>query len=74
MTLYDVLKGIIGRAKVAGGIDRAPAWLHADRLALCMRCPALDGSVLDGGRCRDCGCPVDLKARVKAERCPRGRW
>lgn len=70
MTLFDFIKGVIGRAKVASGVDRTPPDRYEARLGLCSICPALTGE----GRCMDCGCPVRLKALVNGERCPRGLW
>lgn len=39
------------------------------RLALCLLCPAHNG-----GRCAECGCPVDKKTSYPTEACPLGHW
>ncbi len=45
--------------------ERAGQEIYAKRLDLCKRCPSLEN-----GLCRECGCFVELRAAVKANRCP----
>lgn len=45
--------------------ERASEQAYATRLDLCRRCPSLEN-----GLCRECGCFVELRAAVKANRCP----
>lgn len=39
------------------------------RLEVCKKCPSFEQ-----GKCLRCGCFVDLKARLRTERCPEGKW
>lgn len=39
------------------------------RLAICAGCPFLQET-----RCSACGCFIALKAGLKAEKCPKGKW
>jgi hypothetical protein len=47
-------------------VDDATA---ADRLAICKRCPQLDGDT-----CRLCGCHMPVKVRWAEQSCPIGKW
>lgn len=49
---------------------------HQRRLNICLRCPSYDP---DGwgrgiGRCRECGCAVKAKTKIKSQKCPVGKW
>lgn len=41
------------------------------RLEICQQCPLLDH---DAGRCRECGCFMRTKARIKIANCPLDKW
>ncbi len=41
------------------------------RLAICKTCEHFDP---EPERCRQCGCAMALKAYLKAEKCPVGKW
>lgn len=68
-----VRRGVKGIAKAVAHIDAAPADVAASRLAACESCDHLRRGKL-GRYCDQCGCYVDLKVRVAAERCPIGTW
>ena len=59
--------------------DEAPGHLRRERLAIC-RGVLVDGSdacehlAWPGMNCEVCGCFVDLKAIVKKQKCPKGKW
>lgn len=50
----------------AGGINEE---LGKQRTKVCRNCVNYDN-----GRCKECGCFIDLKTRVPQEECPIGRW
>lgn len=41
------------------------------RINICEQCPLLDKAA---GRCRECGCFVRTKAKLKSDHCPLGKW
>lgn len=43
--------------------------LYEERLSLCKRC-----DLLAEGMCRACGCYVELRAVMKKNGCPYGKW
>lgn len=48
---------------------KAPEALYENRLSTCKECEKLSE-----GTCLACGCYVELRAAVKASRCPHKRW
>ena len=48
---------------------RAPRPLYEQRLARCKDC-----DLLLSGMCRACGCFVELRAAIAANRCPYEKW
>jgi hypothetical protein len=40
-----------------------------ERLAKCYQCPSYSD-----GQCHECSCFVSVKALLKTERCPLGKW
>lgn len=44
---------------------------YEKRIAICAECPSLDR---EAGRCRECGCFVRTKAKIKSDQCPLGKW
>lgn len=40
-----------------------------NRINTCKGCPFLNES-----RCSECGCFINVKAGLKAEKCPKGKW
>ncbi|MBD5532570.1 MAG: hypothetical protein HDQ98_10320 [Lachnospiraceae bacterium] len=48
---------------------KAPEALYENRLSACKECEKLSE-----GTCLACGCYVELRAAVKASRCPHKRW
>ncbi|HIY61091.1 MAG TPA: hypothetical protein H9831_10515 [Candidatus Eisenbergiella pullistercoris] len=54
------------------GLDdeiRAPKALYEKRLSCCKSC-----GMLLSGMCRACGCFVELRAAIAANRCPYEKW
>jgi hypothetical protein len=43
----------------------------AERYAECLRCDRLFRPTR---QCKECGCFMPLKVRVKGEKCPMGKW
>jgi hypothetical protein len=39
------------------------------RLAICQGCERFDN-----GKCKDCGCYMKFKARMRSQHCPQGKW
>lgn len=73
-----LLHGAVGLVKAGGhvvGINGVPLEVVDSRAAECLgrgphRCDA-------GGKgwfCKECGCIIAAKIRVRSERCPRGYW
>lgn len=48
---------------------RTEEGLYEERLAVCREC-----DMLLQGMCRKCGCYVELRAAVKNNVCPQGKW
>lgn len=48
---------------------RAEKHLYEERLEICREC-----DMLLQGMCRKCGCYVELRAAVRKNVCPRGKW
>lgn len=67
-----VAKGVRGLAKVAAGIDNAPEAVREERRRICAECLGVEL----GWRteCPVCRCFIKAKTRLKAERCPDGKW
>jgi len=65
----DLVRGAVGVAKAALGVQAAPDETVRARWAACLACEAHDC-----GRCRECGCFTGAKIRVAGESCPRGLW
>lgn len=43
----------------------------AERLEICKACPAF---VAKRNQCRECGCIMTAKTRLKGAKCPLGKW
>ena len=65
----DLVRGAVGVAKAALGVQPAPAEVVRERWAACLACEDHDC-----GRCMACGCFTGAKVRVAGESCPRGVW
>ena len=68
-TVGDLVRGAVGVAKAALGVQAAPADVVRERWAACLACESHDC-----GRCTACGCFTGAKIRVAGESCPRGAW
>ncbi len=44
---------------------------YRQRMQICTRCPKYEPTL---ARCRECGCFLKLKARIKSMECPLGKW
>jgi hypothetical protein len=44
------------------------------RLKVCNSCEHLEKKFLSPSKCGGCGCVVKLKAVIKGEECPLGKW
>ena len=44
------------------------------RLETCDRCEMLSISMTVARRCSECGCFIDVKARLQNQNCPLGKW
>jgi hypothetical protein len=42
-----------------------------ERLAICRECPRLFKPTMT---CKECGCFMQVKARIPAQSCPLGKW
>ncbi len=69
VTVGDMVRGAVGVAKAALGVQAAPVEVVRARWAACLAC-----AEHDCGRCIACGCFTGAKVRVAGESCPRGVW
>jgi hypothetical protein len=68
-TVGDLVRGAVGVAKAALGVQAAPTEVVRARWAACLACEDHDC-----GKCSACGCFTGAKVRVAGESCPRGAW
>ena len=68
-TVGDLVRGAVGVAKAATGVDRAPEETITARWESCLSCEHHDR-----GRCMKCGCFTAAKIRVASSVCPAERW
>tara|TARA_R110002012_G_scaffold236799_2_gene410522 strand:+ start:509 stop:847 length:339 start_codon:yes stop_codon:yes gene_type:complete len=54
---------------VASGAQSTPPHVKRSRLEICNTCDKLQGS-----RCSECGCFVEMKAGWASEACPLAKW
>jgi hypothetical protein len=64
MSALNVLKTALRTGKVLADKE-----IIEDRVKKCKDC-----SFLRGNRCMSCGCFVSIKAGLKSEKCPEGKW
>ena len=65
-SLFDIA------TNAAKGIDQSvPEEVAKYRLDICNNCPRLFAPT---GNCKDCGCFVRAKTKIKQEACPNGYW
>jgi len=60
--IASVLKGMKARELAADTVLK-------ERLAVCLEC-----GQLNGGTCMGCGCLVELRAALRPNACPFGKW
>lgn len=80
----NCLKGAVGLAKVALGMDAAPDAVIAERRDACRMCDRATRNpspryVASMGlsslsRCLECKCFIAAKTKLAGERCPLGKW
>jgi hypothetical protein len=72
-----LIRGAVGLAKAATGIDRADRATIATRRARCQACPEAVPCVGNIGKrcvCQQCGCLIRAKTALASEKCPLGKW
>ena len=84
MGCRNCLKGAVGLAKAALGIDAAPPAAVAERRDACRGCdrasrnPSPRHVAARGlttlSRCAECGCFIAAKTQLAGETCPLGKW
>lgn len=46
-----------------------------ERIGICRECEhLLAHELMPPGNCKKCGCFIFLKARIKGQKCPEGKW
>lgn len=65
----DLVRGAVGVAKAATGVDRAPEETITARWESCLACEHHDR-----GKCTKCGCFTAAKIRLASSVCPADRW
>jgi len=60
-----------GAVKLLGSVLIPTTPLSHERLNVCSTCPLLDKVT---GKCTECGCYVNAKAKYENEHCPKGKW
>lgn len=63
--LEDIRERVLRQAAAISEEHRASDEKYAERLSFCTDCESLIN-----GMCRECGCFVELRARLKESRCP----
>lgn len=51
-------------------LDNVDEFQYRTRLNICNRCPKLNKLRI----CTECICPVDIKNKLKSQKCPLGHW
>ena len=69
VAVTDAVKGAVGVAKAAFGMNAASSDDYKARWAICLSCDQHDA-----GRCLACGCFTGAKVRVARESCPMSKW
>ena len=64
-----LIKGAVGVAKAALGVQADAVEVVQERWATCLACEEHDC-----GRCKVCGCFTGAKVRLASESCPQGKW
>jgi hypothetical protein len=47
--------------------------MYDERMAICRACPELKRKLV-GSFCNICGCNMKMKAQMKSQDCPLGKW
>lgn len=71
MSFKDRLKKIVKSVAVLDSNVEEDKAILETRLAECEACPELRRPIM---QCRECGCFVLAKTRLKAASCPLGKW
>lgn len=53
------------------GVDKVDEQKASDRYAICLECPELINATK---QCKQCGCFMALKVKLKNAECPIGKW
>lgn len=64
LSLFNVVTQAIKTGEVRAAND-----VVENRIKACLECPSLKEA-----RCLECGCFISLKAGLKSEACPKGKW
>jgi hypothetical protein len=65
-SLFNIAKN------AAKGIDQSvPEEIAQERLNICLTCPKLFSPT---GNCKECGCFVRAKVKIRQEHCPLNKW
>lgn len=67
-----IKKGMVGLMQVAVGADNAPEAVREERRRICAECLGVELTWKTD--CPVCRCFIKAKTRLKAEKCPDGRW
>jgi hypothetical protein len=59
---WDIINPNVARAEEQEAIDR---------YAICLECPSLLGATK---QCKECGCFMAVKVKLKNATCPLGKW
>ena len=69
-----MVRGTVGLAKAAIGVDRADGITMIKRWAVCESCTSAVKTAGVVQTCALCHCMLHAKIRIAHERCPAGKW
>lgn len=72
-----IVRGAVGLAKAALGVDAVPRETSTARREICLACDRSRVVSVGVGKvrqCDECGCVIAAKVKIASERCPLGKW
>jgi hypothetical protein len=77
MSIFEKAKNFVSSAAafVAAGLPCVDESEVARRLRICAECEMFDAAGYGGmGKCKECGCNMEIKTVMATEECPKKLW
>jgi hypothetical protein len=76
MCCGSAIRGAVGLAKVALGVDQTKELVARQRRLICRECPHMipHARFVMFRQCGLCKCFISAKTAIASERCPMGKW